>query len=96
VENVNGIVNDKTNFILVGTHLDELDKREVTDEMVKSGVAYVSTLMRNIRPTWKGYITSLEVSNITGENTAQLRKMISGFIVLAAGIQLRSEEKQIQ
>ncbi len=93
VENVNGIINDKTNFILVGTHLDAIDKREVTDEMVKSGVQYVTSLIRNIRPTWKGHIASLEVSNINGENTAQLRKMISGFIILATGIQVNSEDR---
>ena len=93
VENVNGIINDKTNFILVGTHLDAIDKREVTDEMVKSGIQYVTSLIKNIRPTWKGYIASLEVSNINGENTAQLRKMISGFIILAGGSKVNPEEK---
>jgi len=93
VENVNGIINDKTNFILVGTHLDDMENREVTDEMVKSGMDYVTSLIRSIRPTWKGYIASLEVSNINGENTAQLRKMISGFIILASGSQLDPEAK---
>jgi len=88
VENVNGIINDRTNFILVGTHLDKLDGREVTDEMVQSGIRYVTTLIKHIRPTWKGYLTSLEVSNVSGENIAQLRKLISGFIILAAGVQV--------
>jgi GTPase SAR1 family protein len=88
VENVNGIINDKTNFILVGTHLDKLDGREVSGEMVQSGVRYVTTLIKHIRPTWNGFITSLEVSNVSGENIAQLRKLISGFVILAAGIQV--------
>jgi GTPase SAR1 family protein len=90
VEIVNGIVNDQTNFILVGTHLDKVKDREVTEEMVKSGILYVTSLIKNIRPTWKGYITSMEVSNISGENIDKLRKLISGFIILAAGIQVKT------
>ncbi|HTX80272.1 MAG TPA: hypothetical protein VMC62_11410 [Longilinea sp.] len=90
VENVNGIINDHTNFILVGTHLDKSDGREVSDEMTQSGVRYVTTLIKHIRPTWSGYITAQEVSNTSGENITQLRKLISGFIILAAGIQVES------
>jgi GTPase SAR1 family protein len=86
LEKVNHIAHDKTSFIIVGTHLDLHMQREVNDRMIKTGRDYVSTLMKNFKPSWKGYVTSIEVSNINGENILQLRKLISGSIILAAGI----------
>lgn len=89
VEKVNTIMNDSTNFIMVGTHLDRSGQREVTSEMLEVGKKYVYSLLKKSRPTWNGYLNSLEVSNVTGENINKLRKLISGGILLASGLQIR-------
>jgi GTPase SAR1 family protein len=36
-EAVHTLINDKTNFIVVGTHLDKSEALEVTEQMVKTG-----------------------------------------------------------
>lgn len=89
VAKVNAIMNDSTNFIMVGTHLDQAAQREVSSEMLEVGKKYVFSLIKKSRPTWNGYLNSLEVSNVTGENIPKLRKLISGGILLASGIQIR-------
>jgi GTPase SAR1 family protein len=89
VEKVMGIVNDSTNFIMVGTHLDKADQREVTPQILDVGKKYVFGLIKKCRPTWRGYLNSLEVSNVSGENINRLRKLISGGILLASGFQIR-------
>jgi GTPase SAR1 family protein len=86
VEAVSGVINDRTSFVLVGTHLDQADGREVSAEMVKVGRPYVVGLIRARRPAWKGYVTSQEVSSVSGENIERLRKLISGLILLGAGV----------
>lgn len=92
VEKVNDITNEKTNLILVGTHLDKTERREVTTEMVKAGKQFVWKLMKNIRPGWEGVVSSMEVSNTSGENVAHLRKLISGAIILAAGVSIPTQK----
>jgi GTPase SAR1 family protein len=89
VEKVMDIMNDATNFILVGTHLDQPDQREVTREMLEVGKKYVFGLIKKNRPTWNGYLNSIEVSSLNGENIGSLRKLISGGILLASGLKVR-------
>ena len=88
VEKINQIGNDRTNFILVGTHLDKEESREVNKSMIDSGKNYVIRLVKNLRPTWNGFCTSMEVSNHSGENISRLRRLISGSIIHASGFQI--------
>jgi GTPase SAR1 family protein len=88
VEKVMDIINDSTNFIMVGTHLDKSDQREVTPQILDVGKKYVFGLIKKHRPTWHGYLNAIEVSNFSGENINKLRKLISGGIILASGIQI--------
>ncbi len=85
VEKVSTICNDKTNFILVGTHLDRRKDREVMPDSIETGKKFVIELMKGLRTTWVGHCTSLEVSNLSGENISHLRTLISQGLVLAAG-----------
>jgi len=88
VEKVMDIINDSTNFIMVGTHLDKSDQREVTQQTLDVGKKYVFSLIKKSRPTWHGYLNAIEVSSVSGENINRLRKLISGGIILASGIQI--------
>jgi GTPase SAR1 family protein len=88
VEKVTDIINDSTNFIMVGTHLDKSDQREVTPQILDVGKKYVFNLLKKNRPTWHGYLNAIEVSSVSGENINKLRKLISGGIILASGIQI--------
>ncbi len=94
LEKVAGIIHPRTTFILVGTHLDQNDQREVTDQIVKTGKSYIPSLMKTIQPAWNGVVTSMEVSNVSGENIAKLRKLISGAILLACGLQVNSRNPE--
>ena len=85
VEKVSEISSEQTNFILVGTHLDQKENREVSPESIATGKKYVIELMKGIRSSWKGHCTSLEVSNLSGENISHLRTLISQGLILAAG-----------
>jgi GTPase SAR1 family protein len=84
IEKVTPICNDCTHFILVGTHLDQQHQREVMPQTVQRGKEYVCELVKNMRPNWKGNCFSLEVSNLSGENIAKLRSLISGSILHTA------------
>ncbi len=88
LEKINPIIHPKTIFILVGTHLDMDEQREVTDPIIKNGTAYASGLLKNLQPEWKGHVTSMEVSNTSGENIDRLRRLISGAILVACGVQV--------
>jgi len=88
VEKVMDIINDSTNFIMVGTHLDKSDMREVTPQILEVGKKYVYGLLKKRRPTWHGYLNAIEVSSVSGENIHKLRKLISGGIILASGIKI--------
>lgn len=85
VEKVSRICNDQTNFILVGTFLDQEENREVSQESVKTGTKYVYNLLKGLRPTWSGHCSSLEVSNLSGENISNLKTLISQGLILASG-----------
>lgn len=85
VEKANEICNDNTNFILVGTHLDQKEKREVMPEDIETGPRYIFELIKGIRNTWNGHCTSMEVSSLSGENINKLRTLISQRLIMAAG-----------
>ena len=62
--------------------------------MIIAGKEYVKNLIKIFRPTWKGYLTSMEVSNVSGENIIELRKLISSAIMLAVGVPVHSNSFQ--
>lgn len=86
LEKVSKTIHDRTNFILVGTHLDKGDQREVSEKIVEVGVDYVYKLIQSLRVNWNGQVNAMEVSSISGENIKTLRKMVSNSILLASGL----------
>jgi GTPase SAR1 family protein len=88
LEKVSSLIHDRSNLIIVGTHLDKSDHREVTIPDVEIGVDYVKNLMKGFRPSWKGLVRSMEVSNVSGENILRLKKLISASVILASGLPL--------
>ena len=96
VEKVSEVCSDRTNFILVGTHLDQKENREVMKESISSGKEYVIELMKGLRTTWRGHCSSIEVSNLSGENIIHLRKLISQGILLAADRRLKDTDRAHQ
>jgi len=86
VRKVVPLINDRTNFILVGTHLDLSQAREVDEDRVAKGRAHITKLMKKCQPSWHGYCLAMEVSNMSGENIRRLRNLISCGILHARGI----------
>jgi GTPase SAR1 family protein len=83
INKVDELVNDKTEYILVGTHLDMDRTREVSYQNMQMGTEYISRYIRQMRPEWRGTCSALEVSNLNGENLEVLRKRISYSILRA-------------
>jgi GTPase SAR1 family protein len=81
VDSVGMLMNDGTHFILLGTHLDQKDLVEVTQEEIKDGLEYLRKEILSILPTWMGRCTQLEVSCISGENLDILLKYLAASIV---------------
>lgn len=86
IHQVVDLCNENTDFILVGTHLDLEEQREVHPANINSGKEYVEKILRSLRPTWRGQCAALEVSNHNGVNIAALRQLISRSILRARGI----------
>jgi hypothetical protein len=81
------LVVDTTHFILLGTHLDQADLVEVSDQEIEKSLGYLASQMRSMRPTWKGNFAHLEVSNLTGENLQTLIFYLAGSVVSARQMQ---------
>lgn len=75
------LCNPKTNFVLLGTHLDLQNDREVSQEEVANGVDYLRSKIHDAIPTWEGFLKSYEVSNLTGENIKELKRFL-GYCLL--------------
>lgn len=85
VEKVSEVCSSQTNFILVGTHLDQKGLREVMPESIQTGKEYLIELMKGLKSNWKGHCSSIEVSNLNGQNISHLRTLISQGLILAGG-----------
>ena len=83
VEKIDEYCGDSTHFVLVGTHLDEDHRREVTEENLSVGKEYIESFVKNRRPGWRGKCLGIEVSNHSGDNILQLKHMISYGILRA-------------
>ncbi len=81
VDSVAMLVNDATHFILLGTHLDQKDVSEISNDEIKEGLEYLRKEIAADRPTWQGNCTNLEVSCVSGENLGLLLKIISGCVI---------------
>jgi hypothetical protein len=81
VDSISRLINDKTNFILLGTHLDQPDKREVTREEINEGLEYLRNEILFLRPTWVGRSSQMEVSSITGQNLDFLLKYLAACVI---------------
>jgi GTPase SAR1 family protein len=75
------LMNDATHFILLGTHLDEKEAREVSEDEIKEGLDYLRKEVLVNRPAWTGKCTQLEVSCVSGENLDVLLRYLAASIV---------------
>ncbi len=75
--------NPSTQFILVGTHLDMDQSREVTPQMISNGSEFVHSRILAKYPEWSGKVPALEVSTINMQNITLLRNAISVGIIRA-------------
>jgi GTPase SAR1 family protein len=83
VDSVGTLVDDATHFILLGTHLDLADYSEVTREEIKEGLEYLRKEFLQMRPTWAGKCTQLEISCLSGENLDILLRFLAGSVISA-------------
>jgi hypothetical protein len=81
VDGVGKLMNDATHFILLGTHLDQQDKNEISADEIKAGLEYLRKEVMTLRPTWQGNCTTLEVSCISGENLTILLRYLAGSVI---------------
>ncbi len=81
VDSVKPLINDRSDFILLGTHLDQSDLIDVTGEEISQGLDYLRRELLSLRPGWQGNSTQLEVSCLTGQNFDLLLKSLAGSLV---------------
>jgi GTPase SAR1 family protein len=77
------LCNYRTCFILLGTHLDQLGRREVGQDLIADGVEYLTRNAPQVIPAWQGKFTHLEISNLTGYHINELKKYLAWCIFLA-------------
>ncbi len=81
VDGVTMLLNDETDFILLGTHLDQKNDVQVTQPEITAGIDYLRKQIQIAHPTWTGKSTQLEVSCTSGENLNTLLRYLAGSIV---------------
>ncbi|MHA2248150.1 MAG: hypothetical protein ACXADY_24590 [Candidatus Hodarchaeales archaeon] len=74
---VNTLISDNTNFILLGTYLDQVKYREVNQDQISRYLASIQNQVKKMRSNWNGIVESIEVSNLTGENLENLKTLIA-------------------
>ena len=77
------LCNPKTNFVLLGTHLDLSTDRENSDKEIGNGVNYLREKIKQENAAWEGMIQHYEISNLTGENIRELKRYL-GYSVLVS------------
>lgn len=77
------LCNYRTCFILLGTHLDQSERREVEQDQISSGMEFLSRHTPTLIPAWQGKFTHLEISNLTGYHINELKKYLAWCIFLA-------------
>lgn len=81
VDVVGSLMNDATHFILLGTHLDQRDVSEISEDEIKNGLDYLRKEILTNRSSWQGNCTNLEVSCTTGENLSILLRYLAGSVL---------------
>jgi hypothetical protein len=71
------ISNPMTQYILVGTHLDMDQSREVSTEMTSNGSAFIRECVQKKYPEWQGKVPALEISMTDKRNINLLRNAVS-------------------
>ncbi len=79
-------INKATHFILLGTHKDQFEKIEVSEDQIKKGLEYLENEVSKNISGWKGKCTHLEISNLTGENFLKLFAYLAGAIFRSRSI----------
>jgi GTPase SAR1 family protein len=82
------LMDEKTEYILVGTHLDEIDLQEVDQELILNGIRYIEQSIRSIFPDWQGLCQHIEISGKTTANITALRRLISQNILRVRGFKI--------
>jgi GTPase SAR1 family protein len=77
VDGVTMLLNDETDFILLGTHLDQRDDVQITPPEIAAGIDYLRQQILIAHPTWTGKSTQLEVSCTSGENLNTLLRYLA-------------------
>jgi hypothetical protein len=77
------LCNYRTCFILLGTHLDQMEKREVDQDQISDGLEFLTRYAPVVIPAWQGKFTHLEISNLTGFHINELKKYLAWCIFLA-------------
>ena len=81
VSRVGSLMNDATHFILLGTHLDQVNAAEINKDEIKEELEFLRKEILVNRPAWAGKCTQLEVSCTSGENLDVLLKYLAASIV---------------
>ena len=77
------LCNFRTCFILLGTHLDQMDRREVGQDQITDGLEFLTRHITLVIPAWQGKFTHLEISNLTGYHLNELKKYLAWCIFLS-------------
>jgi len=83
VSKVNDFCNDNTHFVLLGSHSDLTESREIPEDQILEGLDYLSKKISSLRPNWKGTLKKVEISNLTGKNIDKLNEMLAEGIILS-------------
>jgi GTPase SAR1 family protein len=71
------LCNPKTEFIMVGTFLDQDSTHEVTRTMIDTGKNYIQSLVKAKHNEWRGSCRSMEISNVNQTNIDTLKREVS-------------------
>jgi len=81
VEKVIRFCTPSTNFLLLGTHSDQIRSRQISPDQVEAGVAHFNQKITKLLPNWRGFCHRLEISNLTGENLKELKMYLAYSII---------------
>jgi len=81
VDKVIRLCSPNTNFLLLGTHIDQVNNRQISPDQVKAGLAHINQKITGLLPNWRGFCHRLEISNLTGENLEELKLYLAHSII---------------
>ena len=76
---------ESTQVVVLGTHLDKSEAREVSPEEASMAVEYVKRRFTEHDALWRGSVTSIEVSNLEGHNMEALKTLLAKNILRSRG-----------